>query len=290
MIIPTSHIGSHMDPFIEHISSIYEDFEPDKLLLYTDDRDFMDEACRTFQDVHIIIATNKPPLSGFLSRGNIHLRKTHYPPPRDFNVLEEAREVVLTCYAEGLLNSNDRVMLLISGVIRTLVLFDMGDIGAVSLKDELAGRIDFRVIEAVFKVGTMVVKEGKEGLPLGAMLILGDVNNVMKHTRELIKNPLRGCTPNELNIMDRANWSTIKEYSMLDGAIVLDEKGDPISAGRYVMFDKLNSVDVEEGLGGRHLAAAYISKKTRAVPVVISSESIIRIYKDGECIFRLNMI
>ncbi len=279
-----------MDTLADHIIGIYRDFEPTKILIYTDSRDFMEEISKNIDHVPIIIATNKPPISSLLSRGNIHIRKTHYSPPTGFNVLDEAKEVVLTCYAEGLLSSTDKVLFVISSVFETVLLFDMKDIGIISLTEKLRDRIDVRILEAVFKISTMIVREGKEGLPLGGLLILGDVNNVMSHTREMIKNPLAGCTPRELNILDRDNWSTIKEYSMLDGAILFDKDGSPISAGRYVMFNKMNEITIKHGLGGRHLAAAYISSKTKAISVVVSSEGVIYIYKDGVNIFKLNMI
>ncbi len=279
-----------MSTLTDHILGIYRDFEPSKILLYTDSKELMEAVSRNIAHVPVIIATSKPPLSSLLSRENLRIRKTHYPPPKGFNILEEAKNVVLTCYAEGLLVSSDRVLFVISNTVETALLFDMGDIDAVNLKERLRDRMDVRVLEAVFKIGTMIVREGKEGLPLGGLLIMGDINNVMKHTREMIKNPLAGCSPRELNILRGENWSTIKEYSMLDGAILFDEEGNPVSAGRYVMFNRIEEITVERGLGGRHLAAAYISSKTRAIPVVVSSEGVIRIYKDGVEIFKLNMI
>ncbi len=279
-----------MDTLTDHIVGINRDFEPTKILIYTDSREFMESVSKNIENVPMIIVTNKPPISSLLSRSNIHFRKTHYPPPTGFNVLEEAKEVVLTCYAEGLLSITDKVLFVTSSVFEAILLFDMQDIGAISLEKKLQGRMDIRLLEAVFKVSTMIVREGKEGLPLGGLLIMGDVNNVMKHTREMIKNPLAGCSPRELNILNRDNWNTIKEYSMLDGAIIFDKDGNPVSAGRYVIFDKMNEITVEQGLGGRHLAAAYISSKTRTIAVVVSSEGVIYIYKDGVNIFKLNMI
>ncbi|MFP4609231.1 MAG: diadenylate cyclase [Candidatus Aenigmatarchaeota archaeon] len=47
---------------------------------------------------------------------------------------------------------------------------------------------------------------------------------------------------------------------------------------------------VEDGLGGRHLAASYISDKTNAVALVVSTEGTIRIYKDGENIYEVDVV
>jgi diadenylate cyclase len=45
-------------------------------------------------------------------------------------------------------------------------------------------------------------------------------------------------------------------------------------------------VYLQSGLGGRHIAAASITKQTRAIAVVVSSSSVIRVFKDGLEIYR----
>ncbi len=279
-----------MIELLDSFTDMMRDFEPTKILLYTDSQEVMETVSKKLDHHTLIIATNKPPISSLLSKSNIHIRRTHYTAPKGLNVFDQAKDVVLTCYAEGLLSGTDRVLFVIYSDVYSIHWFDMQDIDAANLKEILRGRIDIKVLDAVFKIGMMIVREGKEGLPVGGLIIMGDVNNVIGHTREMIRNPLEGCRSDHLNICDSDNWNTVKEYTMLDGAMLLAEDGNPLAAGRYVMFNKDREITVEEGLGGRHLAAASITSKTKAVAMVISSEGTIRIYKDGEEIFRIDSI
>jgi len=63
---------------------------------------------------------------------------------------------------------------------------------------------------------------------------------------------------------------------------VIDETGIIHAAGRYLDVDGKN-VDIEKGLGGRHVSAAAISRDTVAIAVTVSeSGGVIRIYKDAK--------
>ncbi|MFW6038691.1 MAG: DNA integrity scanning protein DisA nucleotide-binding domain protein [Candidatus Saliniplasma sp.] len=279
-----------MKNFVENIINIKRDLDPSKMILFTDSEQLMEELSDQIRDVDIIITTSKPPLSSLLQKNNVRIRKLNHPPEIGINVLTQAKDIVLTCIAEGLMGNSDRILFIISTDIDTILSFDIEDIGVANLKDKIDNRVDIKVLEAAFNIGSHIVREGKEGMPAGALLILGDANNVLRHTRDSIQDPLQGCKKENLNIKDRSNWNTVKEFSMLDGAFVIDEKGYPQSAGRYVMFSENLHESVEKGFGGRHLAAASITKDTRALAIVVSSEGPIRIYKDGKRIYDVNSI
>jgi diadenylate cyclase len=74
---------------------------------------------------------------------------------------------------------------------------------------------------------------------------------------------------------------TIKELAQLDGAFVVDDGGTFVSAGRYVDVD-LGSTTFLAGLGTRHAAGASISAATRAVAVVVSQSSVVRVFSGGK--------
>ncbi|MFO7793022.1 MAG: diadenylate cyclase [Candidatus Saliniplasma sp.] len=279
-----------MKNFVETISNMKRDLDPTKMILFTESKKLMDEILDRIQDVELIVTTSKPPLSKLLQKSNVHIRKLNYPPEIGINVLTQAKDIVLSCIAEGLMDNSDRVLFVISTDIDTILSFDIKDIGVANLKERVGNRVDIKVLEAAFNIGSNIVREGKEGMPTGALLILGDSNRVLRHTRDSIRDPLEGCQKSDLNIKDRSNWNTIKEFSMLDGAFVIDEEGYPRSAGRYVMFSENTLESVEEGYGGRHLAAASITEDTKALAVVISSEGPIRIYKDGELIYDVKSV
>ncbi len=279
-----------MTEFIDTVVRAKEEFAPSCVLLFTQSRDLMEEIAEHIQDEDLTIFSNRTALTSFLGRSNVKVRKIKNSPAVGLDVLDQVKDLVLSCAAEGLVDRDEKVMLVIATDIQTVLTFDMSDIGVVNLKEEVEDRIQLDVLEAAFNLGTKIAKEGKEGLPAGALFIMGDMNKVLNNTTDSVRNPLEGAAENELNIKDKDNWNTIKEFSMLDGALLLDKFGNPVAAGRYVMFGDGFEREVEEGLGGRHLAASYISRSTDAVSLVVSSEGTIRVYKDGEKIYEVDVV
>ncbi len=75
-------------------------------------------------------------------------------------------------------------------------------------------------------------------------------------------------------------WGTIKEPAQIDGAFVVSTAGAVLSAARF--FEATTrEVHVPLGLGTRHIAAAGMSMQTRALCVVVSESSLVRVFKDG---------
>ncbi len=279
-----------MTKFIDAVLKTKEELDPSCILLFTQSEDFMEGVSDNLDGEDLTIFTQKPALSSFLGKSNVRIRRTKDQPAVGLDVLDQAKEIVLSCAAEGIVESEERVMVVISTDIQTILSFDMEDIGVVNLRDEIEDRIDIDLLEAVFNLGTKIIREGKEGLPAGALLIIGDMNNVMKSTTQSVRNPLQGSAEEDINIKEKSNWNTIKEFAMLDGALILDEFGNPVAAGRYVMFEDGFEGLIEDGLGGRHLAASYISQRTDALAMVVSSEGTIRIYKDAEKIYEVEIV
>ncbi len=150
----------------------------------------------------------------------------------------------------------------------------------------LAGLIESNpVMNAVVELSTELGWGGREGEPLGATFVIGDVENVMSKSHQLGLNPFRGYE--EINITDQKNWELIKRYAFLDGAFVLDRSGKVVAAGRFLEADA--DVDIPAGLGTRHLSAAAISAATRADCVTVSgTDGVIRIFSDGEILGKVD--
>jgi DNA integrity scanning protein DisA with diadenylate cyclase activity len=69
----------------------------------------------------------------------------------------------------------------------------------------------------------------------------------------------------------------------LDGGFVVSRDGIVLSACRYL--DAVAAqVDVPLGLGSRHIAAANISAVTRAVGIVVSESSVVRLFCHGRLV------
>jgi len=136
-----------------------------------------------------------------------------------------------------------------------------------------------RLIMLAIEIG----REGREGRKIGTMFIIADHKEVLKRSRCLILDPLANH-PEEARHIENPNLrETIKELAQLDGAFVISDNGVFISATRYIDASS-RDIDLPLGLGSRHMAAASISKETKAVAVVVSESSIVRVFDDGEMI------
>jgi DNA integrity scanning protein DisA with diadenylate cyclase activity len=80
-------------------------------------------------------------------------------------------------------------------------------------------------------------------------------------------------------------WETAKEFSQIDGAFVVTEKGIIEASGRYI--EVKDPVSLPSGFGGRHLAAAHVTKETKAIAVTVSETGVIRVFKDGDIMMRI---
>ena len=128
-----------------------------------------------------------------------------------------------------------------------------------------------------------IAREGREGRKIGTLFVVGDTEEVLKHSRSLILDPLFGH-PDALKLIHLPDMrETVKELAQLDGAFVVSDAGVVVSACRYIdAFSE--GIALPLGLGSRHMAAASITKQTGAVAVVVSESSIVRVFDDGEII------
>ncbi len=139
------------------------------------------------------------------------------------------------------------------------------------------------VLLEVVELAIEIAREGREGRKVGTIFVVGDADNVKKHSRPLILDPL-SRHPTKLKHLTDANLrETVKELSQLDGGFIVDDRGHVISAARY--FDASSAgIEIHLGLGARHMAAASITKRTSAIAVVVSESSIVRIFCNGDLV------
>ena len=142
------------------------------------------------------------------------------------------------------------------------------------------------VLQSLLEIAVELSLEGKEGYPVGTIFVVGDTRNVLKYSHQIIPNPFKG---HKLNVLDRNIKGVIKEFATLDGAFIISNTGRILAAGRYLDVDpKKLDVHLPPGLGSRHLAAAAISKKTKATAITLSESGVIRVFKNGEIILEYN--
>ncbi len=146
-------------------------------------------------------------------------------------------------------------------------------------------RADPGVIRDVVELAIELGQKGQKGKPIGALFVIGDAGNVMDKSRELSYNPFE---KSHVHVGDPIVDVMLKEFSRLDGAFVISDRGKIVSAYRYLEAEG-EGIDIPRGLGTRHMAAAAITRDTNAVSVVLSeSDRMVRVFKGGELVLELD--
>jgi diadenylate cyclase len=76
------------------------------------------------------------------------------------------------------------------------------------------------------------------------------------------------------------------EQAKLDGAFIISDQGVFEAACRYLEAP-VADVELPLGLGGRHMAAASMSKATQCVGVVVSESAMVRLFDHGALVAEL---
>ncbi|MEI6609591.1 MAG: diadenylate cyclase [Deltaproteobacteria bacterium] len=138
------------------------------------------------------------------------------------------------------------------------------------------------VFNAALNLACELAAKGRENRKIGTMFVLGDEKKVMKLSRQMIINPFLGYSEKQRNILNPELEETIKEFSAIDGAFIVNSAGEIVTAGRHLNA-ALGTRDFPAGLGSRHIAAAGITSLTKAVAIVISESSgNVSVFKNGK--------
>ncbi|MBS3146118.1 diadenylate cyclase [Candidatus Woesearchaeota archaeon] len=220
-------------------------------------------------------------------------RKTEYTKKlRDLDQETVAllKEFLMEGVNKDYIKKGDRVVCVldeaIGSILNGLLIIDVDKLFFDMSTHKITQNVTPGVIESVLSISKELCQEGREGKKIGTTFIIGRRDDVVKHTRQLIINPFTGYADDERSIMDPGLRETIKEFSQLDGAFVIDNDGTIITAGAYITANTDN-IEIPNGFGTRHRSAAAITKETDAIAVVISESNSIRVLKDGKIIMRI---
>ena len=168
----------------------------------------------------------------------------------------------------------------------SIIVYDPRESYAVKSLQEREVLVNSDAFRAVMELALELALEGREGRHIGTAFVIGDAENVLHASHQLLLNPFKGHDQHDLIITDHGNWETFKEFAQLDGAFVISGEGVACASGRYLDVDA-RSVRIQQGLGGRHAASAAITAETEAVAVVVSESGVIRVYQSGEQIIEI---
>jgi len=139
------------------------------------------------------------------------------------------------------------------------------------------------VLRSVLELSVELAREDREGSKIGTIFTVRDEEHVFNYSRSLIIDPLFGH-PEHLKRIDNADMrETVKELAQLDGTFIVSGDGIVLSAA-YYLETPTEGVNLPLDLGARHMAAAAMSSHTKAVAIVVSTSSIVRVFDDREII------
>jgi DNA integrity scanning protein DisA with diadenylate cyclase activity len=214
-------------------------------------------------------------------------------PQYDLARSEKLKLAIVTGISQGIYREGDVVVGLLAR--RPNSLPDSINVVTVGPEDEEgafsflhADGISAEVTDALIGLAVAIGVEGWEGRPVGALFVIGDSAKVMENSRPLSLNPFQGYSEDERNMMNPEVRRALRAFTALDGAFVLREDGVVQAAGRYLSFEE-KDLRVPLGLGARHMAAAGITRQTKALAIVVSQTSgTVRVFRQGRAVLELS--
>ncbi len=211
-------------------------------------------------------------------------------PPFKLKRMDQIKMATLMAFSHGVLSGGDEFVFLTGaagGRIDTLVGMRVGEeyeLFQTVNQPKLTEHIRRVVFERVLTLMLELAHEGREGKPVGALMVIGDQREVVRFCQEGRINPFRGYTEKERNILDESIVETVKELAKLDGAFILKGNGVIISAGT-MLRPNIAGEDLPQGLGARHSAAAAITASTKSIALSLSeSTGTVRIWRRGRMV------
>lgn len=143
--------------------------------------------------------------------------------------------------------------------------------------------VNQETLESVLLLAVEIAREGREGRKIGTMFVISETKETLQRSKCLILDPLWHHPPEKKRIGDHNMQESLKELAQLDGAFIISDDGVVLSGCRYINASS-EGIDLPLGLGSRHMAAASITRETKAIAVLVSESSIVRVFDDGELI------
>jgi DNA integrity scanning protein DisA with diadenylate cyclase activity len=244
--------------------------------------------------VYYVTRTAEEDMKQYMMRRN-HLRV----PDVALTRMGQIKIAMLLAFSKGVIKAGDTVVFLsgvaASGTLDTLIVMEVGNefemFQVPEDEDKMAIDIKPTVLSKLIDISSELGSEGREGKPVGALFVVGDSERVISLSRQLILNPFQGYSEQQRNVLDPNLEETIKEFSSLDGAFIIDGDGTVRSSGVHLKVGSTDEVKLPQGLGARHHAAAGITSLTDAVAIAVSeSTGTVTIFKGGKIVTEIEKL
>ncbi len=241
--------------------------------------------------VEVVLATRDAEL--FEECKNKHTHVLIVPPIR-LTRSGQIKMAVLLGFAESMFRRGDKIICLSgiadSGVLDTVMYMETEgelELFASSLNEQLTEGVRPEVFERLLRIAALVAELDRKGKPVGTTFVIGDLDEVLKNTEQMIFNPFQGYPRESRNVLDPKLEETIKEFATIDGAFIIDSDGTLERGGTYLR-STVSGSELPRGLGARHQSAAAITAATRAVAITISeSTGNVTVYHGGKLLIEI---
>ena len=274
-----------MNPIImKKALELKEECRNDALIVYTDSRRDI-KSFETMKKHNVIFVTNNKDLLKKKKNGN--------PPillmPIEISRIEQRIALAIAAALENNLVEEGYTVVFVENTDKHTIMsieqvnegIDLELYKTLSKSKDIDPEVIYSVLEITKELGI----KGREGEPVGTTFVIGDSGNVMRRSTQITYNPFESSL---INIKAPVVKSMLKEYSRLDGAFIIGDDGRVVSAARYLESGK-NDIEMPKGLGARHISAAYTTKVTDTIAIVLSeSDKMIRIFSKGKLVLEVD--
>lgn len=283
--------------FLKAARQLADDLPADAILLLTEtDLDWA-EVLELLNGVKLlVVASNRDLAAEIQAHGELTLLDIESATA---TMQERMSLALLEAIAQDRLRAGAHVVALYNGIgvekdrpdpIDSMSVIHLGEhLERLSSRDlrNLETQVPLEILRAVVDLAIEIGREGREGKPVGTMFVVGDTKKVLGLCRPLNFNPFRGYSAKERDIRDPRVREQIKDIAQLEGALIIQRDGVAEAACMYVDVPA-EGITLSKGLGTRHWAAAAVTKRTKAIAVVVSQSSgIVRIFQNGTIVLNI---
>ncbi len=288
---PSIKFSEQLEAFCDIAKRLAKREEADALLFLLESRIDWKSLRNATGKLDVVLASDRPQHLAGAEEHGFDTVQLHIP---DSPVYEQLTQALLESISEEFIEPGACVVALYSGfevdTIDSLSVIRLDEhLGRLTVRDlrQLETRVPLKTIKMSVDLAVDIGREGREGKPVGTLLVVGDHRRVLKHCRPLGFDPVRGYNVSERKLGDPKVRESIKEIAQLDGAFVVSADGSVVSACQYLSAP-VTDITLSKGLGARHWAAAAISRATGAIAIAVSeSNGTVRIFQNGEVMLRI---
>ncbi len=278
----------HSDAMIDAAVQVAKKVKAKAVLIYVDSLDDVGAVAEKVKKITRLILVARDEKDEL--RGKEHANKVLRVPDLDLTRLAQIKMATLMAFSQRLLSPGEEFVFLV-GIkgqpLDTLVTMTVGkefEIFQTVDQPKLTEHIKRVVFQQVLTIALELAQQGREGKPVGALLVVGDHKEVQKYCQQNIINPFRGYTEKERNILNDVIKETVKEFCTIDGAFVIKGNGVIVSAGT-TLRPNISGETLPLALGTRHSSAAAITASTRSIAITLSeSTGTVRVWRKGQMI------